>query len=410
MVDHILGIYYGGNNIYLNKIFKDKADVKNFKYLRTVLLWVTFFTSAASESVRPPTLLDIRDRLNCSTEEATYQFSVQAAGGLAGCLISGFLADRYYFKVYFDIFYDIEFRLTGSQTYLFLFISCLGHALPTLMFPFHSSVILMCFNSFIFGLFNGTFHTSANVLLLDIWRGRKSSPYMYTLHLFFGLGSFLTPLVTEEFQNTESFYKNQLQRRFVHAKINIADVKSLTTWNVDNLYLIIGGLLGVSSIGYLYYYFIDKQFEYKCILKDEDVDFITLTPVEEEKCTETEEEILYVSSKPTLKLSRRTKMIFILLMTSFNFFFAGVEGSFKNFVPAFGSHCQLHLSRQEGSNLSGIFFGTYTVNRVFLILGSMYASATTDMWISLFLCFVSCIVLHVWGLSSKLGLQIGMFY
>ena len=44
---------------------------------RTVLLWITFFTSAASESVRPPTLLDIRDRLNCTTEEATYQFSVQ---------------------------------------------------------------------------------------------------------------------------------------------------------------------------------------------------------------------------------------------------------------------------------------------------------------------------------------------
>ena len=60
-----------------------------YSSIRTVLLWLTFFTSAASESIRPPTLLDIRDRLNCSTEEATYQFSVQAAGGLAGCLVSG---------------------------------------------------------------------------------------------------------------------------------------------------------------------------------------------------------------------------------------------------------------------------------------------------------------------------------
>ena len=66
-----------------------------YPLIRTALLWITFFTSAASESVRPPTLLDIRDRLGCSTEEATYQFSVQAAGGLAGCLISGFLADRW---------------------------------------------------------------------------------------------------------------------------------------------------------------------------------------------------------------------------------------------------------------------------------------------------------------------------
>ena len=62
---------------------------------RTALLWVSFFTSAGAESVRPPTILDIRDRLNCSTEETTYQFTVQAAGGLAGCIISGVLADRF---------------------------------------------------------------------------------------------------------------------------------------------------------------------------------------------------------------------------------------------------------------------------------------------------------------------------
>ena len=61
---------------------------------KTVLLWVSFLTSAGAESVRPPTLLDIRDRISCSTEEATYQFTVQAAGGLVGCAISGILADR----------------------------------------------------------------------------------------------------------------------------------------------------------------------------------------------------------------------------------------------------------------------------------------------------------------------------
>ena len=44
--------------------------------------------------MRSPTPLDIRDHIDCSVEEATYQFTVQAAGGLAGCIISGVLADR----------------------------------------------------------------------------------------------------------------------------------------------------------------------------------------------------------------------------------------------------------------------------------------------------------------------------
>ena len=83
------------------------------------------------------------------------------------------------------------------------------------------------------------------------------------------------------------------------------------------------------------------------------------------------------------------------------------EGSFKNFIPAFASSCSLHLSRQEGSYLSGVFFGTYTVNRILLIVGSLYASATVDMWLSLLLCSASCVILNVWGDTNKLGLQIG---
>ena len=300
----------------------------------------------------------------------------------------------------------MSFRLSASQTYLFLFISCLGHGIPSLSFPFHRTVFVMCLNSFIYGLFNGTFHTSANVLLLDIWRGRKSSPYMYTMHLFFGLGSFLTPLITEKFQNSENLVSTHLFKNSSMTTFQIPEKN--TFWNINNLYLIIGTLLCLSSVGFLYYYFVDKKFEYKSLSKEEDPNFIHLTPVEEEE-TEmpSDEEIVYSSAKSSSKLSERKKLIFILLMTSFNFFFAGVEGSFKNFIPAFGSHCRLHLSRQEGSSLSGIFFGTYTANRILLIVGSMYASATVDMWLSLLLCTLSCVVLHIWGTSTKLGLQIG---
>ena len=119
-------------------------------------------------------------------------------------------------------------------------------------------------------------------------------------------------------------------------------------------------MLGVSSFGYLYYYFVDRRFEYKSLNKEDDVEELLLTPIEEELATE---KILYSAQDGSKGLSRRKRLIFILLMTSFNFFFAGVEGSFKNFIPAFASSCSLHLSRQEGSHLSGVFFGTYTINR-----------------------------------------------
>ena len=62
---------------------------------RTLLIWVTFLLSGVTETVRPSTALDIGDRLNVTIEKTSYQFTVQAGGGLVGCIISGLLADRY---------------------------------------------------------------------------------------------------------------------------------------------------------------------------------------------------------------------------------------------------------------------------------------------------------------------------
>ena len=33
------------------------------------------------------------------------------------------------------------------------------------------------------------------VLLLDVWRGRDSGPYMHALHFMFGMGAFLAPVL-----------------------------------------------------------------------------------------------------------------------------------------------------------------------------------------------------------------------
>ena len=61
-------------------------------------------------------------------EEATYQFSVQAAGGLAGSLVSGFLADRY------------DFSMTDGQSFdECIVFHCVFQAvrLTNIFIPFH---------------------------------------------------------------------------------------------------------------------------------------------------------------------------------------------------------------------------------------------------------------------------------
>ena len=45
-------------------------------------------------------------------------------------------------------------------------------------------------------------------------------------------------------------------------------------------------MLGLSSFGYLYYYFVDRKFEYKSLEKEDDAEEVLLTPIEEELDTE----------------------------------------------------------------------------------------------------------------------------
>ena len=49
------------------------------------------------------------------------------------------------------------------------------------------------------GLGSGFLDTGGNSLLLSIWAGRDSGPYMHALHFTFGLGAFTAPLLARPF-------------------------------------------------------------------------------------------------------------------------------------------------------------------------------------------------------------------
>ena len=54
-------------------------------YLCTI---VPFFTcTALCDSVRGPTLLDVRDEVGVSTQAMSYTFMLAAIGGLGGCIV-----------------------------------------------------------------------------------------------------------------------------------------------------------------------------------------------------------------------------------------------------------------------------------------------------------------------------------
>ena len=120
-------------------------------------------------------------------------------------------------------------------------------------------------------------------------------------------------------------------------------------WTIDTLYGLLGLGLAVNSLGYFAYYVVDAREEMKeGGLKVEEGRKLDI--VKEETNTKS-------------NLGARDRLLLVTLMTVFNFFFAGLEGTFKNLTPTFATASKLQLSRQQGADLSTIFFGTYTLNR-----------------------------------------------
>ena len=125
-----------------------------------------------------------------------------------------------------------------------------------------------------------------------------------------------------------------------------------TLWTIDTLYGLLGGGLALNSLGYFVYYVVDLRKEVK---------EGSLKMEEGKKLDMVKEEVTEASS--AISLGARDRLLLVTLMTLFNFFFAGLEGTFKNLTPTFATASKLHLSRKQGADLSTIFFGTYTLNR-----------------------------------------------
>ena len=106
---------------------------------------------------------------------------------------------------------------------------------------------------------------------------------MYTLHLFFGFGSFITPIVTKSFQTNHDYDEEKMiltpQNGSLVDHYFGLEKDVFLFWTVDTLYLLIEGLLGVTSLGFLYYSIIDRKYEKKKIVEEEEIMEKLLTKV-----------------------------------------------------------------------------------------------------------------------------------
>ena len=146
-----------------------------------------------------------------------------------------------------------------SDRYLFLASTLLLLGLANGSLPYSPSLLLMYVASFFKGMASGSMDTGGNVLLLNIWEGRDSGPYMHAIHFTFGIGAFLAPLISRPFLvNSEDAQHLNESIGAANMSEKMVDVEG-SVWTVKTLYPMVSAYPLLLAIVFLVFHLRDRR-------------------------------------------------------------------------------------------------------------------------------------------------------
>ena len=330
-----------------------------------------YVTCGMADSVRGPTLLDLKDLIDVEISDVATIFAFKSFGGFIGVIMVGLLLDRF----------------QPSVQYLFLFITFFTKTVTTCLLPHSPDLMVMQAVEFIFGLCHGSFHSVGNLLQIRIWAGsgHDSSPYMYALHFFYGLGALVTPVIAKPFLREE-----------VESTLNttLLDTEELEAgnyqiWTIKTLYPLISLIMLLPAPFFLYYYIQDRREEQRFHRSSSRAEV-----------TQQEDSGKYLSRNKTVAL-----LVFAFI---YYFTMAGIEHGFRSFTAVFSVNSELFLSRPEAADVLATFYVAFAAVRGLLIPLSTLMSAPTVLWSSSAVLLASTTLLSLWGQSSIEVLKTGV--
>jgi len=363
-------------------------------FIRTCFLLVGFLFLGLTDAVKGPTLLDLKDLYNVTLGEISFIILLGSIGGLVGCFGLGTVMDR--LRRY-------RYLVTAGQ--LILFGTCI------ISFPLFPHVAGLFTVAFFGGIGSASFDAGGQVVLLDIWRGRDSGPYMHALHFFFGIGAFLAPLIARAFLiNSEELdihgnYIPELTNTtnasledtiIIIDDINdtiagvesVADVRAMleetdSIFTIQFLYPLVGSLPILLSFVFIIYFINDERNQKSKCNQPKDMEEKDNQEIKQDK--ENENKLFGI------------KLVILIIMMLFFFLYVGQEVAFGTFISVFAVRCKLGLTRQQGSDLAAVFWGTFAGTRGLAVPAAIWIPSNVIMTVSMVSTLVAAFVLTIYG-------------
>jgi len=289
----------------------------------TLAYYAAFITLGASMAISGPALPWLARHTASRLDQISIIFIASSLGYMAGSRLGGWAYDRF-----------PGHRIQAMA----LLVTCLGATLVPLLHSLWFLVAVL----FLLGTVAGALDVGCNTLLTWI-HGEKVGPFMNGLHFFFGVGSFVAPLI------------------FARVVLAAGEIR-WAYW--------IFALLSLPVAGWFW--------------------FLPSPPIRR---------------RPPEAASGKSINGLFLLVVFFFVFTIGLEVGFGNWIYTFSSRLQL-TSETGAAYLTSAFWGAFAVGRLLGIGISSRLRPQTILVTDLAGCLVAFVILLVWPASS-LALWVG---
>lgn len=291
---------------------------KNQRILKTIFYYTAFIGLGLGAAVLGPSLLRLADNTSATIGQVSNLFLFHSLGYMIGAVISGRSYDRiggHPIMAVMLLLIAVILALTPLITVLWVLIG----------------VMLLL------GAAQGALDVGGNTLLVWV-HGSQNGPYMNGLHLFFGIGAFVSPLLVAQ-------------------SVRSADNLNLAYWGIALFMLIpAAGLLFLRSPSH------------------------TAGP-----------------NDPDKQGARGNTLLLGLIVACF-LFYVGMEGGFTGWIFSYATTSGL-MNETLAAYANSLFWGTFTLGRLLAIPLAIKLRPRKVLELDLAGCLISVLILVLWQQS-----------
>ena len=291
------------------------TDEKQQRILKTVFYYISFIGLGLASGVLGPSLLRLADNTSATIASISSVMLFHALGYMAGAVAGGRSYDR------------VAGHPVMSVMLVIIAVSLAFTPITQLLWVL---VVLM----FVLGVSQGALDVGGNTLLVWV-HGSKVGPFMNGLHLFFGVGAFMSPILVAQ-------------------AMRIQDNLNWAYWGMALFMLI-------PAVGFA----------------------VVKSPPRK------------AESDEVGKTGGRSNKLMLGMIVVFYLFYVGMEVGFTGWIFTYATTSNL-LAEVSAAYATSLFWGTFTLGRLLSIPIAIKLRSRQILAIDLLGCFASILILLIW--------------